>query len=175
MINGPARSIRTLLVVVLDEGGIVMSSNPASSTMQRPRRQKFHLTNDRNICENKPRLQFELIRDIHFQSLYWSFWTRPGSGRTSRPSCRAIKPLEPLKRLRPYSFKYNFLQSSLSPANLAHFLLTDCVKQRSFQERCEKIWRMSSSYRNLSKLKGDLKEDLVGAVRRFAGGRMSGE
>jgi len=186
IISGPAKSISKLLFKLeVEERGVATSSKrktPASSTEQRPRRQIIEVPFDdgRNIYEYKPRRQFELIRNIHFQSLQSSPSIRAGSGRTSRLSCRAMKPLEPLKRLRPYSFMYNFLQSSLSPASLAQFLLTGCVEQRSSQGRCEKIWRISSSYRNASKLKGELREDadvfVPTVCRRFGvGSRMSGE
>ena len=75
-----------------------------SSTRQRPK----HTAVEVLLClrlryDNKPRLQFVLIRNIHFQTLHWSFKALSGSRRTSRPSLREMKPREPLKRLLPYS------------------------------------------------------------------------
>lgn len=61
-----------------------------------------------------PVLQFELIRNIHFQSLAsssWSLLALPGKGLTSLPSCLPTKPRPPLSLPLQYSLKYSFFHS----------------------------------------------------------------
>lgn len=53
-----------------------------------------------------PVRQFELMRNIHFQSFTSSDLIRPGRGLTSRPSARLMKPRAPRSLGRPYSLKY---------------------------------------------------------------------
>lgn len=61
----------------------------------------------RGATEQRPVRQLELIRNIHFQSFISSDLALPGSGRTSRPSMRPMKPLTPRSLVRPYSFRYS--------------------------------------------------------------------
>ena len=66
-----------------------------------------------------PVRQFELMRNIHFQSRIESselWWVRvlPGNGLTSLPSARPKNPLTPLSLAFPYSPRYKDFQSYLN-------------------------------------------------------------
>ena len=66
-----------------------------------------------------PVRQFELMRNIHFQSRMESsesWWVRvlPGNGLTSLPSARPKNPLTPLSLAFPYSPRYKDFQSYLN-------------------------------------------------------------
>lgn len=75
------------------------------STEQRPGRGSVRAMTSNSIYS--PVRQFELMRNIHFQSLTSSVLALPGNGRTSLPSPLPMKPRTPLSLGRPYSFRYN--------------------------------------------------------------------